>query len=91
MTTETRLAQLEKQIMAANTSCKDDSDGDDDDLELFQGRAPKCINQAAVANKRKRELSVNAVSIFDRMSNSHGRQKKGRTTEQELNDEFDQE
>lgn len=90
VSTESRLAQLEKKVMAAITTGKAESDGEDD-LELFGGGAPKCVKIAAADKKRKRELSANTVSVFNRMSPGKGPSTKRRSTEQEIDDEFNQE
>jgi hypothetical protein len=85
--TETRLANLEKKVMAAITSAKEQESDGDDELELFQGGAPKSVKIAAAEKKRKRELGLN-VSIFDRMDRPAA---KRCSTEQELDAEFEDE
>jgi hypothetical protein len=84
VSTEKRLEQLEKQIHAAK-STREDSDGDD--LELFTGGAPKCVKLAAISKKRERELNIHTASVFERMQPSY----KRRSTEQELDEEFNDE
>jgi hypothetical protein len=84
VSTEKRLEQLEKQVHAAK-STREESDGDD--LELFTGGAPKCVKLAAISKKRERELNIHTASVFERMQPSY----KRRSTEQELDEEFNDE
>jgi hypothetical protein len=86
VSTEKRLEQLEKQINNAINATREDSDGDD--LELFTGGAPKSVKLAAISKKRERELSIHTASVFERMA---GPSSKRRSTDQELDDEFNQE
>jgi hypothetical protein len=90
-TTETRLALIEKHLTANATSIDDrGSDGEDEELELFTGGgAPKSVKIAA-AKKRKRDLSVNTVSVFDRLSDARGCPMR-RSTDAELEEEFNRE
>jgi hypothetical protein len=85
VSTETRLAQLEKKVANAVSKAREDSDGDDD-LELFQGGAPKSVKLAAIQKKRERELSINTASVFERLSGPSA--KKRRSTDEELEAEF---
>jgi hypothetical protein len=90
VSTEKRLALLEKaaekQVTAnAATAADQESDGEDEDLELFKGGAPKSVKIAA-AKKRKR---ANTVSVFNRMAGNYSRMHQ--STDSELDAEFNQE